>query len=360
MTDTPPRLSIVATSRNDDHGGGLLRRMQIFVSGLLEQARRHHLNAELILVEWNPPADRPRLAEALIWPHDLGPCAVRIIEVPPALHHRFKYADKLPLFQMIAKNAGIRRARGAFVLATNVDLLFSDELTRFLANGALDPACMYRVDRYDVRSDVPLDVPIEEQLAFCRRNVLRVNVGPGSYSERWSQGLRGKAVHALGRAGLMPSRRLGREALDLQVLRRFLRRFVYRLGRSGYTLHLNGCGDFTLLARERWFRLRGYPEWEMFSMHLDSVLCHMAHADGAREVVLPDPHRLYHLEHGAGWTPQQNQSLKERIRKLGLPLLDLDAYEVGLARRQRDGAPVAVNDENWGVARDTLSETTIA
>ena len=68
MTPGPPYSSIVATARNDDHGGNLLHRMQIFVSGPLEQSRRRQLKAELIVVEWNPPPDRPRLAGALAWP----------------------------------------------------------------------------------------------------------------------------------------------------------------------------------------------------------------------------------------------------------------------------------------------------
>lgn len=42
MNDSP-RVSIVVTTRNDGHGGTLLRRMQIFVDGLLEQSRRHGL-----------------------------------------------------------------------------------------------------------------------------------------------------------------------------------------------------------------------------------------------------------------------------------------------------------------------------
>ena len=52
-----PYISVVATSRNDDHGGNMLRRMQIFVNAWIEQCRRHDLASELLLVEWNPPAD---------------------------------------------------------------------------------------------------------------------------------------------------------------------------------------------------------------------------------------------------------------------------------------------------------------
>ena len=97
-TGEVPYLSIVATARNDDHGGNLLGRMQAFVNGWIAQAKRHNIPSELILVEWNPPADRPRLGDALHWPEDLGPCTVRIIEVPEALHRRYAYSQALPLF----------------------------------------------------------------------------------------------------------------------------------------------------------------------------------------------------------------------------------------------------------------------
>src|SRR5437762_13916644 len=93
MTIEEPLLSVVVTSRNDDHGGSLLRRMQTFVNCLVGQCKRHRLSAELVVVEWNPPADRPRLARALRWPADTGPCSVRVVEVPAGLHRRFKHAE---------------------------------------------------------------------------------------------------------------------------------------------------------------------------------------------------------------------------------------------------------------------------
>ena len=176
-----PYLSLVVTARNDDHGGNLLQRMQIFVSGWLAQARRHRIPSELIIVEWNPPGDRPRLREALEWPADFGPCEVRFIEVPAALHRRYAHAEALPLYQMIAKNVGIRRARGRFVLATNIDILFSDELASFLAQQRLEPGRMYRIDRHDVASDVPGGASVEEQLAYCRTHLIRLNAREGSF-----------------------------------------------------------------------------------------------------------------------------------------------------------------------------------
>src|SRR5205823_4354337 len=63
-----PYLSVVTTARNDNHGGDLLYRIGVFVNGLVAQCDRHRIQAELVIVEWNPPTDRPRLADALAWP----------------------------------------------------------------------------------------------------------------------------------------------------------------------------------------------------------------------------------------------------------------------------------------------------
>src|SRR4030095_10279383 len=166
-------LSVVATSRNDNHGGYLTHRMQHFVDGFVAQCRRHRLRAELVLVEWNPPADRRPLIEELKWPSDFGPCEIRIITVPRELHARLPHGDKLPLSQMIAENVDIRRARGQFVLATNIDILFSDEAVLFMRD-ELRPGCLYRTDRCDVPTEVPGGVPFEQVLHFCRREKFRI------------------------------------------------------------------------------------------------------------------------------------------------------------------------------------------
>ncbi len=158
-------LSVVVTTRNDDHGGRPLQRLQAFVNAMDAQCRRTGLSAEVIVVEWNPPSDRPRLSAALKWPAARS-CSFRFIEVPSAVHRALAHADALPLFQMIGKNVGIRRARGRFVLATNMDILLSTELMDFIAARRLEPRRLYRVDRRDVEADVPVDGSVEEQMAY--------------------------------------------------------------------------------------------------------------------------------------------------------------------------------------------------
>ena len=110
---------------------------------------------------------------------------------------------------------------------------------------------MYRVNRHDVPAEPPLNLEVDERLAFCREHVLRMNGRPGSLNTATG------GCHAI----YDPASALGNNWLTPEPhpsVRRTL-------------LHTNACGDFTLLHRDVWFALRGYPEWPMYSMHLDSV-----------------------------------------------------------------------------------------
>ncbi len=169
-----PHISVVVAARNDNHGGNMIGRMQAFIDSWIRQASRYHLSSEIIVVEWNPPADRARLKDELRWPGDMGPCEVRFIEVPREVHDRLPNAATIPLHQMIAKNAGIRRARGQFVLATNLDIIFSAELMQFLGERRLEHRKMYRMDRTDVASHIPAGATVNELLAFCESHIRRI------------------------------------------------------------------------------------------------------------------------------------------------------------------------------------------
>jgi hypothetical protein len=529
-------LSLVATARNDDHGGNLKGRMQAFVSGWLSQCKRFGISSELILVEWNPPADRPRLKDALRWAPVDGPCRVRIIEVPEELHARFKYANALPLYQMIAKNVGIRRARGRFILATNIDILISDELAAYLGQQKLELGRMYRIDRHDAMSDVPADGDIAEQLAYCRSHLIRVNSREGTFAVtpegeralakedlvatpakdqstparpgvlfgmgwyavekysrqepfRWAgpraellledaggqpavlhldvepgpgtggeplelavSGEDGKSIAELRlsvrskvrlplpapvpKRLIFESRNGGKPAgVDPRVLNFRVFRVEYRRGAKAAAvrvkpigfgarmkslvgvmdhameklatggervpvtvpvsgrlralfnsylwmrriqpgpvvegkpvdrlpipplfLHTNGCGDFTMMAREHWFDLRAYPEFDLFSMNIDSLFCVTAHHGGAKETILEEPMRIYHIEHGtgSGWTPEGQKKLFDRLAASGIEYLENDEVLRWAAQMNRLETPILFNHENWGMADAELKET---
>ncbi len=490
MDDHGLPLSVVATSRNDDHGANLRRRMQTFVNAFIAQCQRHDLRAELILVEWNPPADRPRLAETLRWPADPSPCEVRIIEVPAALHRRLPNSQALPLFQMIGKNVGIRRARGRFVLATNIDVLFNDELFRFFRGGEMRPGMMYRIDRTDVDSDVPADAPVEQQLAYCRTHPIRldcrygyfrldesgciapepddviagdgialkmgffpverdragrayrwcgdeavvvvkprqepprrleVELEPGPCLKRVPFSLRVEdeqgalvaegfvGTHGVVSVALPPCHGTARtfrfrplservplpddyRPLDLRVYRvgwspalgdepgfrfdplgrsrvwpnvaRFLGRLARRCRNRRFVpcrLHRGACGDFTLMAREHWLDLQGYPELPIYSSNLDTLLCWAAICSGVEEVILDAPMRIYHIDHslGSGVTPEGEGLLFERLSRKGIPFMTVEELYGHVREIVRLGTPRLFNRDDWGMRDEELLETRV-
>jgi hypothetical protein len=126
-------------------------------------------------------------------------------------------------------------------------------------------------------------------------------------------------------------------------------------------LHTNACGDFTLLARQHWFDLRGYPEFDLFSMNLDSVFCATAHHGGAPEEMLEEPMRIYHIEHGSGsgWTPEGQAKLFERIAAKGLSFVDNEEVLMWTAQMYRLNAPMIFNHEDWGLEGFDLKETVL-
>lgn len=419
---TDPYVSIVATSRNDNHGGDLLQRMQVFINCTALLARQFELPVELLLVEWNPPTDRARLADALDWPDSGGFCTYRIVEVPPELHAQLDTSASLPLYQMIAKNVGIRRAAAPYVLATNVDIIPSKELFAWLKKRQLRPGYLYRVDRYDVATEVIDVAGVEHQLDFCNKNLLRVNCRFGTYplesvgSSQLAQQPSLNALvraeikrrasdalyHGLKRMSIRVGKRVVNAMLDFSIrnvarfgrnriratrrslstwtqwLRRlkqpadgqtasrsvvFLRRWINRLISRRrfdhliaatyqvipyFRVHTNACGDFTLMAKSDWMRLRGYAEFEMYSWHLDSLLCYAADHAGIIESVIP--HAVYHIEHTGGWSPDSAEELFGKLKARGIGCLtnnDLANFEWEMSRTSGE---FQFNEEPWGFA----------
>jgi len=333
-----PKLSIVVTSRNDSNNPNDIRRMQVFIDGIMDQTRRFAINSELILIEWNPPQNRPGLADVLEWPvHEF--CPIRIIKVPYEIHSQFKNSVNIPLFQMIAKNVGIRRARGTFVLATNIDILFSDQLMKFLSSKRLKKKRMYRIDRYDVPKSVPFEISVSERLDWCYRNTFQVYQADGVVEVK---------------NGRIPISETSVEAVDNTFFS--IRKLIHK---PTTQLHTNACGDFTLLSTKYWHLARGYPELPLRAMKLDGLFCYIAHFTGAKELVLKDPLRIYHMDHPArsdGALVAINERKTEQDPQLQLSFAQFKHWREEMRKNNR---PVMFNDSEWGLAGISLEESVI-
>ncbi len=124
-------LSIVAASRNDNHGDKLDERTNLFIKSLAENCKKYKIKSELILIEWNQIPNTKTLSDRLnlISNEYLNS---KILPVNKKYHAKLPNSDRLHFFQMIAKNVGIRRASGKFILVTNIDVLINQKLYEFI------------------------------------------------------------------------------------------------------------------------------------------------------------------------------------------------------------------------------------
>jgi len=248
---------------------------------------------------------------------------------------------------MWAKNVGLRRAEAKFIVATNIDVLLSDHLMARIARAELSEKKMYRSDRFDL----PANYAEKHSYSFADsdafRNIMRIN-RRGAISH--IGGLRPEALKFFSTRPQKGGKRL-REKLRL-----FFRQHGIPVKvRSKYELHTNACGDFTILVKEAWEGLRGYPEIAAYSFHVDSILCAQAHNNGFQELVLPYPEVHFHVDHQDGWSPEASKLLFKRLRDKGIPYLDqeLSAYE-DFCRLSRP--PVLFNSPNWGFGDQSFHE----
>ncbi|GAG67752.1 unnamed protein product [marine sediment metagenome] len=308
-------ISFVVTARNDNYGGNFLHRMQIFMSSLLTLCERESLNTELVIVEWNPPPNTPKLAEVLTIPKNLKFVGVHFIEVPNEIHKKLPNSEKMPMFEYIAQNVGIRRAKGEYILATNPDIIFSAELVSFLASRELSPKCFYRIDRHDIEEPVPLGKPVEEQLGFCAKYWVKVCTIKGNMK---------RACRFL-------------DYKSLRALVGWLRNSL--ISRSTAGVHLNASGDFLLMHRDHWHKLHGYPELPTHS-HIDAYMCFIAASSGLLQIILGGKKRIYHQGHTrpTGTRPWTDLHL---LLQQGKQMMEL-------------GQPLIMNDGKWGLADKNL------
>jgi len=337
-----PYLSIVIAARNDNYGGNFLERMQTFLNVLLPLAGHYSLNAELIVVEWNPPLDRPRLREVLSWPGCMNTGEVRIIEVAGAIHGRMQNSDKLPMFDCLAKNVGIRRAKGTYILVTNPDVLFSEELIAHLSTRRLSKDRFYRIDRYDFRGSVPHGLTAHDALMYAKRNLCRVNVRESKRKNPTITIGRGRKWRGL-LFGTWPGSHRGH------------RNGSYGTDAVGALddangvyggVHTNASGDFLLASTESWSEIRGFPEFTDTFTHLDSYGCHQLKALGLEQALFLPPCMIFHWDHARG---------EQKSR----PAVSFERWQSDLKRLRAGELGPAINREDWGLAEENLPEAVV-
>ncbi len=309
-------LSIITVTRNDNHVERMQERTQAFIDSIYLLAERYQTHVELLIVDWNPPEQARALKDQFTFKQQHPYVSALIVQVPGSIHRQYNLADSLPLYQMIGKNVAIRRARGEFILSTNIDVLLSDELFQYITGPDMQAGKLYRSNRWDIdRKVLDLDT-VADMLDQAKELCFQIN---------YADGTRPKSVRHHERNEILLNSYL---AISI--------------------LHTWACGDFQLLHRDDWARLSGFSELDAFSFHIDSLFSITCHYAGIEEVALSDAYPHYHIDHGVGKSIKSNSYMTKRKKTLYhiayQTLLQCD-YQM---KRQNDY--FVFNNANWGLA----------
>jgi len=285
----PPYLTIIVTGRNDDFGGDFNGRFFQALHFNHQQLAAADVTHEFVFVEWRPIDKRPLLASLLADEFaELKSLPLRSYVVDPAYHDALSLNPRLQFQEFIAKNVGLRRARGEFVLTTNTDIYLSRGVIDCLQRRTLEHGVLYRAARHDLRPDRDVSA-VDWDLLEDERNCEVVN-------------------------------------------------------RIKPPLFTNASGDFLLLDCKTSHRLRGFNEvYRVAKIHIDGNFCLKAHASSVPIVDIGAP--VYHVGRGTFHA----QKGMYRARPGEAPWGDMRWRKSGVVYDNGDGwglglAPERVND----------------
>ena len=146
-----PLLSIVLTGRNDGYGGDFVARFARTLRFNHQQLVARSIPHEVVFIEWAPPADRPSLRDVLLeTAAEINRDVLSWYVVAPEYQTVLSQNPRLEYLEFLAKNVGVRRARGRFVLTSNCDVYFGRRVLDAIAGGELKPRALYRAPRHDL------------------------------------------------------------------------------------------------------------------------------------------------------------------------------------------------------------------
>jgi len=240
-----PTLSVILTGRNDGYGGDFLARAITAIRFNHAALTSSGITYELLLVEWAPLPDRPLLSELIEQAvPDVRPQLTTLL-VDAEYQEALTLNPRLAYLEYLAKNVGVRRARGRYLLATNADVLLGRAVLAQIAEGLPDEG-VYRAPRIDLtlgleQSGISWDV-LENPANHWRARELR----PPLYSGGTGDFLLAArdTFHRL--RGFNEIYRLARVGVDYNFLVKAYSCGVAIHLMGGSVYHLNHAGSFRI------------------------------------------------------------------------------------------------------------------
>lgn len=335
-----PYLSIVIAGRNDNYGGDFRQRLQNCVNWTFLQLTKEKISSEIIFVNYNPLPE-PAIEKFISWPSSNELVTVKILTVSSETHNEFvKYqgVKNVPVLEYVAKNTGIRRAKGEFVLSMNPDILMDERLFQNFKNFRED--CYYRCNRFDYSDDLEINAEtvlfhkLKNRITqiWFKGNYVKVDgINIFSYYFHWFM----KTINNFWKGNTE----------KIQFVLNPFRINVYTHNVE-FWYHCNAAGDFMLTARKNWHRLNGYRENAYISLHTDSLFVIQAATAGISEKTFRYP--VFHKQH-----ERRYDALKENDEQRKI-YLDYQHIAKNMVKRKKTEI---FNNDDWGLKNAPIMET---
>jgi len=248
---------------------------------------------EVIVVDWNSPHGLPMIEQIKNFIEPTG--KIRSIVVPRDFVNSVVDSESQPCCSVLARNIGIRRAKGDWIVSSNIDIIPSA-----FSTDTLNQNTMYAVQKYNVLENIHLT----QLISMSNQDKINALVAHKHLFEK-------------------------------------MKRAEEVTPNDKYSLCI-GCGDFQVAHKNVWERIRGFEESLVYRCFEDTnVLVKTAHQKDMNISLLDVD--VFHLEHKNNpffW--KKDQATKRNVWS--------DAYEKYAFTKNTDG---------WGFADYPFEETVI-
>tara|TARA_B100001250_G_scaffold188793_1_gene162220 strand:- start:8489 stop:9493 length:1005 start_codon:yes stop_codon:yes gene_type:complete len=332
-----PYISFVVAARNDNYGVDFNYRLENSINQLVTLVDQYKLPCEYIVVNYNPISDKPPLSESIKWPNSKY-CTIRIITVSPDVHKSLENQNIrviVPLYEYIAKNIGIRRANGEFICAANPDIMYSPEIIKYISKQKLKKTKYYRVDRIDYnRIEIDSQNLSNTLIKSLQKNSFRVFLIGNNLNIKFKNYFQFRFLYL--------------------KIKSIIKLKLYNLKNNDlypeFYYHCNCSGDFMLMHKEKWSKLKGNPENTKAAVHTDSMFVIMAAMSGLKEKVFRWP--IYHQNHDRRYVCDED-NLDPVIEEMYQKFLTVGRKMI------EQGSPIINNNDNWGLVENKFDEEII-
>eukprot|EP01062_Namystynia_karyoxenos_P030940 TRINITY_DN23004_c0_g1_i1.p1 TRINITY_DN23004_c0_g1~~TRINITY_DN23004_c0_g1_i1.p1 ORF type:complete len:1051 (+),score=335.27 TRINITY_DN23004_c0_g1_i1:92-3244(+) len=394
----PPYITFAVTGRNDQHSGNALERLQNQLVNVISYANRYQIQTEIIVVEWNPDGNRKNLASSLNYPEMLGTgeyVLVRVVTVSARLHLvAVEPPTHLPVQQYVGKNVALRRAHGEIVVCWNGDMLLTGAFWERLKRKDFRRGVYYRIDRLDLEKPLPQEFDVgniekDREWGWVQLHTYKIRAALGTrklttvaekaqywYDFYHHNDSTGKFADRCCASGCelqfkscrwMQWRSWSGDKIRAEVPKLLAKgdmKAIEDILNVPQQFHANAPGDFLMMYRDDWFRIRGYPE-APYQDEMDKYPMIEAFSLGMDQETMAPPVASIHQYHEGSWGSggAGKAGLTEDMAKrpsLG-PRKYMDDGRDMLIRRKpctlwADPTELGCNNKDWGFGNVALHE----